>query len=576
MLPQKLTISYLRKAYLDGVLQPEDVLSEILARVGRFRQFNIWISEPSLDFVTAYIKRLKTMDIMKYPLWGIPFAVKDNIDVKGLQTSAGCPKYAYTPSGHAAVVQNLINAGAIPLGKTNLDQFATGLVGARSPYGQVKNALKPELISGGSSSGSAVSVALGQAAFALGTDTAGSGRVPAALNGIFGFKPSCGAWPVSGVVPACESLDCVSVFANNIDDCAAVDNAARKYESADIWSKHICAPLVKQAEFICLPKNELKFFGDFALNYKKAWNNFTDDLISAGAAVKFIDTEIFSKAAQILYAGAYVAERYAAVGNFIEKNPDAVLPVIRQIIESGKNKTAVELFKDLHSLQKYKKEAQELLKGGVLIMPTAGGAWTRAQVEENPIETNSQMGLYTNHCNLLDLSACAIPYGFAGENLPFGISAFALSGQEGLLFSVAAAIENIKENAIMIAVHGLHMRGFELNGVLLSFGAEFVREDKTSPEYKMFALQTQPAKPGLVKVEEGGAPVKTEIWKLPARNFAGFLETTASPLAFGKIKLYDGSEIAGFLCEPLAVKNAKDITEYGGWREYKRREQIEN
>lgn len=429
-----MNINYVKKLYADGA-RPDDLFRKIIKKSEEYKDWNIWITPPSEKLIKPYLDRLESID-KSLPLWGIPFAIKDNIDLGGVPTTAGCPEYAYTPAKSAFVVQRLIDNGAIPIGKTNLDQFATGLVGVRSPYGECHNARQPEMISGGSSSGSAVSVASGLAAFSLGTDTAGSGRVPAMLNTLVGFKPSCGAWSTRGVVPACESLDCVTVFANSIEDAKAVDSVARGYDTDCAWSKEIIRGQNKIPEKIFLPEKEPEFFAD---GYKEKWYKALSQIKDLGITVESIDTQMFSDAASILYDGAYVAERWNALGEFVESHPGATFPVTEKILRSGitDDKTASRLFDDLHSLAMYRHRTRELLKDAVLVMPTAGGSFTRAEVDNDPIATNSKMGLYTNHCNLLDLCAIEVPQDAGDHDHPFGITAFSLSDQENLIMGFA-------------------------------------------------------------------------------------------------------------------------------------------
>ncbi|MDR2427179.1 MAG: allophanate hydrolase [Endomicrobium sp.] len=575
MLPQKISIKWLRQQYAYGHLTPSRVIESIIKRANADKKMNIWICKPDMKFIRPYLKRLKKSNFDKYPLWGIPFAIKDNIDLAGVSTTAACPAYSYIPKESAAVVENLISQGAIPVGKTNMDQFATGLVGTRSPYGEVHNALCGEYISGGSSSGSAVCVARGHSAFALGTDTAGSGRVPAMLNGITGFKPSFGAWSVKGVVPACETLDCVSVFANNFEDCVSVDNAARKYESMDKWSRETHRIFSQKPKYLCLPKNNLEFFGDFANDYAACWKDFEKSVKSLGIPIHYIDTNLFRKAAEVLYGGAYITERWSALGKFIEKHEKKIFLVTKKILESGKSPqfSASELFNVIHNLKAYKCRVKKILKEGVLILPTTGGTWTRKQVRENPIETNNKMGLYTSHCNLLDLAAIAIPFGktCAEENgicIPFGITVFSLADKESYLIAMAELIENLKKREVTVAVHGVHMKGMPLNSILTDIGGAFIKKTKTAEEYRMFALNTMPQKPGIVKVKRGGKSIITQLWSIPQESFAELVCKTLSPMVFGKINLINGETAEGFLCEPYALKGAKDITSYGGWKEF--------
>lgn len=427
-------IKEVKKFYSEGH-SPKELIQDIIKKAEEYKDWNIWITPPSEELIGPYLKELEKKD-RSLPLWGVPFAIKDNIDLAGVPTTAGCPDYAYTPEKSAFVVARLIDNGAIPVGKTNLDQFATGLVGVRSPYGECHNAWQPEMISGGSSSGSAVSVALGLAAFSLGTDTAGSGRVPAMLNTLVGFKPSCGAWSTRGVVPACESLDCVTVFANTLEDASSVDEVARAYDSDCAWSKHISRDKGRRPQKIYIPASEPEFFAD---GYKEKWDRAVTRLYSIGIPVEKVDTQMFSDAASILYDGAYVAERWNALGGFVESHPGSTFPVTEKILRSGStaDKTASRLFDDLHSLAMYRHKTRELLKDAVLVMPTAGGSFTRTEVDADPVQTNSKMGLYTNHCNLLDLCAIEIPENDKDHDHPFGVTCFSLSDQEDLLFGTA-------------------------------------------------------------------------------------------------------------------------------------------
>ncbi|MCM3628573.1 allophanate hydrolase [Paenibacillus glycanilyticus] len=567
-----MTISSLREGYLNGTLTPEHVIQVIIERAESDKEKHIWITAPSLSFIQRYLDRLNQLDRAELPLWGIPFAVKDNIDVACMPTTAGCEEFSYLPAEHAAVVERLVEAGAIPVGKSNLDQFATGLVGTRSPYGETHNALRPELISGGSSSGSAVAVALGHAVFSLGTDTAGSGRVPAALHNLVGLKPSVGAWPSKGVVPACESLDCVTVFAHNLEDAILVDQAVRGIQPDDPWSKEISAGERKLPAKLLLPEGPLTFYGPFADGYRKAWEKSVRQLEAMKLPVQYVSIDLFQSAAALLYEGPWVAERWSALGSFIEANPGATFPVTEKVLRNATKPEfdAASVFTALHKLQGYKLEAKKLFRDAVLVMPTAGGTWTREQVAKDPVATNSAMGLYTNHCNLLDLSALAVPSGEAAADLPFGITLFAGSGEEGMLFELAetirAAREQEREPSTLVAVCGLHMRGLPLERQMLEHGAVFVREDRTSPAYKLMKLQTVPPKPGLLKLPQGGASIEVEVWEMPLAAFGSFTAAIPAPLGIGKVELADGTIVPGFICEAYGTVGAEDITSYGGWR----------
>ncbi|MGO4108577.1 allophanate hydrolase [Paenibacillus sp. YAF4_2] len=574
-IPFELTIERLRDLYASGALMPEAVIAEIMERVQADVDMNIWITPPAMDNIQPYLDRLKGMDPESYPLWGIPFAVKDNIDVAQIPTTAACPAFAYTPQEHATVVQRMIDAGAIPLGKTNLDQFATGLVGVRSPYGETHNALRPELISGGSSSGSAVAVARGHAAFAFGTDTAGSGRVPAALNNLVGYKPSLGAWPIKGVVPACASLDCVNVFAHSLSDALVVDELARGVDETDPWSRSIEGKASKLPHKVLLPSVKPQFYGPYAAEYEEAWDAAVEKITKLEVAVEYIDYDVFFRVAALLYDGPWVAERWASLEPFVTANPGMTYETTEQILRSGasEKQSAASVFKAMHQLQQYKLDTKKLLEQAVMVMPTCGGTWTREQVGADPIRTNSDMGRYTNHCNLLDLCAVAIPAGFADEKLPFGLTLFALAEEEALiagaaeLFLTGEFVQAAPEQAMVsVAVCGLHMRGFPLEKQMLEHSAHFVREASTAAKYQMVRLPTVPAKPGLIKKGRGGHSIQLEVWEMPKAAFGAFTALIPSPLGIGKVELEDGTEIPGFICEGYAEHTAEDITASGGWR----------
>ncbi|MFC3801179.1 allophanate hydrolase [Cohnella sp. GCM10012308] len=581
--PLRMTAAWLREQYAAGELTPRDVVEEIIRRARADRDLNIWIAPPEKEALEPYLNRLDTLD-QSAPLWGIPFAIKDNIDLADIPTTAGCPEYAYTPDAHASVVARLTEAGAIPLGKTNLDQFATGLVGTRSPYGETHNALKPELISGGSSSGSAVAVARGHAAFSLGTDTAGSGRVPAALNGLVGLKPSLGAWPTRGVVPACRSLDCVTVFAHDLADAMRVDRVVRGQDASDPWSRTIARQPSELPRRILLPAGDWPFFGSYASEYEAAWQRAEEKASQLGIEVQTIDYTVFSEAAAVLYDGPWVAERWSALGEFVETHPGVTFPVTEQVLRSGSGDRhdAAAVFTAMHRIQSLKFEAAKLLEHAVLLLPTAGGTWFREEVRNDPVRTNSDMGRWTNHCNLLDLCAIAVPAGEAAPDVPFGITLFASSGGEEMLALLAdrwayPSEETQRPSAgfldelpitTPVAVCGLHMRGFPLERQMKDHGAAFVKEEKTASKYKLYKLPTSPAKPGLVKQEQGGSSIELEIWEMPLETFGRFAALIPAPLGIGKIELADGTEVPGFVCEAYASADAaaEDVTAAGSWR----------
>lgn len=558
--PKKLNLTWLNSAYKNGDLSPQELLEEIIRRAEETAEKNIWIVPPSKELVQKYIDNLPK-DRENYPLWGIPFAIKDNIDLADVPTTAACKEFTYTPKKSAFVVQNLIDAGAIPVGKTNLDQFATGLVGTRSPYGEVHNSHNPDLISGGSSSGSSVSVALGMATFSLGTDTAGSGRVPAMLNTLVGFKPPLGSWSTAGVVPACASLDCVTVFANSLGDAKIVDSQARGFDKDCIWSKEYEIKGEKSAKTIFLPKTEPRFYGDYADICRKKWQNAVKRIEKLPINIEYIDYKMFSDAALILYEGAYVAERWEDLKSFIENSEGKTFPVTEKILRSGDKaeNTAAKLFGNLHELQMYRHKAKMLLKDAVMVMPTAGGTFSRAQVRENPIETNSLMGLYTNHCNLLDMFAVAIPENTKDTNIPFGITVFGLSDSENLVLDMCEKF--LESESLKICVCGIHKKGRALESQLTELGAEFSEHTTTAKEYKLYELDTKPLKPGLVRVLDGGECIEVDVYSLPKTKLASFMENVSSPLNIGDVKLINGEYIKGFLCENYIIETAKDITD---------------
>lgn len=564
------SIAALRKAYTSGRLTPEALIEQLTAQAAEEESYNIWITPPSLSFIQPYLDRLKDLPIENAPLWGIPFALKDNIDLAGVPTTAGCEAYSYIPEEHAAAAARLIEAGAVPVGKTNLDQFATGLVGTRSPYGETKNAWDPDLISGGSSSGSAVSVAAGQALFALGTDTAGSGRVPAALNNLVGWKSSLGSWPVSGIVPACASIDCLTVFTHTMEDAALVDSIIRGFDETDPWSRNTPELSETKPQSYLLPDKEPAFFGPFAEAYRQAWKQTVAALEQSGLPINYVSTAFMEEAASVLYDGPLVAERWAELGGFADSHPGALLPVTEKVLRSGTNPdyTAASLFQAKHQLKAYTRKAEALLQNSVLIMPTAGGTWSRNEVRENPIQTNSDMGRYTNHCNLLELCAVSLPQPFADSRLPFGITLFSSQDNDSLLVGASREIQRCRRKEVTVAVCGLHMRGFALEEQMISHEAYFVKETMSASSYKLVEIPGPPAKPGMIRSEKEGVPIALELWSMPLDQLGSFTSGIPSPLGIGKVELEDGTFTSGFICEAEAAEYGKDITSFGGWKAY--------
>jgi allophanate hydrolase len=502
----------------------------------------------------------------RLPLAGLVAAVKDNIDVAGLATTAGARSYRYAPDEDATSVARLRAAGAVVLGKTNLDQFATGLVGTRSPFGAVRNAWDPQRISGGSSSGSAVAVALGLVDVALGTDTAGSGRVPAALNGVVGLKPTRGLIPTTGVVPACRSLDCVSVFARSVDlagDVAALlsgpdgrDPLARPWPAAASGGApgaRVGIPLDSQ-------------LAGMAEGWAEAFAAVVAALAVTGVEVVAIDISPLLEAATLLYGGAYVAERYAAVGAHIAAHPELVGsdldPTVAGIVLAGAGPSAAELFADMERLDVLAARSRELLAGfDALLTPTTTWHPTIEQVAADPVGANSRMGRFTNFANLLDMSALALPAGSV-HGLPFGVMLTGPAFHDRALMALAA---RLRRAPVELFVVGAHLAGHVLHHELLASGATLGGAAETTTDYRLFALDTTPAKPGLIRVNGGGGRVRGEVWRLPVDGFGAFVASLPRPMSIGTVSLADGRAVRGFLCEPAATSGARDITEHGSW-----------
>lgn len=502
------------------------------------------------------------------PLAGLAAAVKDNIDVAGMPTTAGAASYSYLPAADATAVARLRAAGAVVLGKTNLDQFATGLVGTRSPYGAVRNAWDPTRISGGSSSGSAVMVALGVVDISLGTDTAGSGRVPAALNGIVGVKPTKGLIPTTGVVPACRSLDCVTVFARELGLARTTVELLSGADGIDTGARNDRATALPATPLrVAVPaSHNLEGLAD---GWGDAFSAVVDELTGHGVEVVAVDITPLLRAADLLYGGAFVAERTAAVGDHITKHADLIGsdldPTVAAIVQAGADATAVEYFRDLEQLERLGAEGRVLLDGfAALLTPTTTWHPTLAEVAADPVGANARMGRFTNFANLLDMSSLAVPAGTV-EGLPFGVMLTGRAFDDRLLADVAALVGGPTAELLVV---GAHLSDQPLNHQLVSAGGSLVADVRTAPTYRLHALQTQPPKPGLVRVVEGGVSVPGEVWRLPAAGLGRFVNALPAPMTIGTVELDDGSSVTGFLCEPYALEGALDISDFGGWRAY--------
>jgi allophanate hydrolase len=587
-------LASLRRAYAEGTLTPVQVAEEALRRADDWKHPHVWIEKTGREQLLALAKALPPKPTPELPLYGVPFAIKDNIDLAGIKTTVGCPAFAYAPEKSATVVAKLIAAGALPIGKTNLDQFATGLVGTRSPFGICQSVFNPEYISGGSSSGSAVAVASGMVTFALGTDTAGSGRVPAAFNNIVGLKPTKGLLSTNGVFPTCRSLDCVSIFAGSCHDAQAILDVAAGFDAGDAYSRSRPkkSPAIPASfKFGVLPLAQWEFFGDAeaAELYEQAIASFRAD---GGEPVEF-DYTPFAQAAALLYAGPWVAERRWALGEFYDKHGDAMHPVVREIIGNAKKYDAVATFDAQYKLQALAQSVAPVWeKVDVLLLPTAGTTYRIKEILADPIKLNSNLGYYTNFVNLLDLSALALPAGFRKSNgLPFGVTLIGRAFADSSLLQLGAKYHqaiggtigitsmNINEqplpakktSGILLAVVGAHLRGQPLNHQLTSRQAEFIRQTRTAPCYRLFALaNTQPPKPGLKRVAEKlPQGIEVEIWSLDDAAFGSFVAEIPPPLGIGTLELEDGTSVKGFLCEPIGLDGARDITEFGGWRTFR-------
>jgi allophanate hydrolase len=548
-----------------------DAVRETYRRIRELSGQPVWIhlipEAESLARLEALGPRSESL-----PLYGMTFAIKDNIDLAGVPTTAACPEFAYVPEKSAGVVERLLAAGAIPIGKTNMDQFATGLVGTRSPYGACSSVYDKRYISGGSSSGSAVAVAAHLVDFALGTDTAGSGRVPASFNNIVGFKPTRGALTTSGVVPACRTLDCVCIFAEDAAMAERIFEVAVGFDPEDAYSRvpgQAREWPVSGFRFGVPAEETLRFFGDESAVrlYRDAIARFEK---KGGKKVEF-DYSPFHEAAQLLYSGPWVAERLAAISDFAQAHPEALHPVTGKIILSAASLSAVDTFGAMYKLAALARRAErEWERMDFMLLPTAGAAYTHEEVAAEPFALNTNLGYYTNFVNLLDLAALAIPAGFRSNGIPFGVTLIGPAWSDAALLDTAAQSQPYcPAGYVPLAVCGAHLRGQPLNRQLTSAGAFFIEACQTSPNYRLYALNgTVPAKPGLAFAPAGGAAIDVEVWAVPVSTFGAFVAAVPPPLAIGTCTLSSGRKVKSFVCEPFALENAAEITELGGWRQY--------
>jgi allophanate hydrolase len=594
-----LDIASLRRAYREGATTPADVMARVLAAVLDKTTEGIWIHVRDADEVMAEARSLERSYAAdaRPPLYGIPFGVKDNIDVAGVPTTVACPEFAHVPSESAPVVERLRAAGAIWVGKTNLDQFATGLVGVRSPYGIPSNPFDSRYVTGGSSSGSAAAVARGQVSFALATDTAGSGRVPAAFTHIVGFKPSRGLLSTRGVVPACRSIDCVSVMARSCEDAGEVMALMTAFDAGDPYSRHEAArfswlaPQGARRWRAGVPRGADRTFDDD--DARAQFDAACARLDAMGVVLEEVDLTPFFEAGDLLYEGAWIAERLAGFGDFVRSRPDALLPVIRAILARAERHRAEDAFRALHRLMALRRSIEPLWSRiDALVVPTTPGIPRIDEVLRDPIETNTRLGRYTTFANLLDLAGVAVPSGFRRDGLPAGVTFIGPWGSDASLLAFASAFHRTdtdgdqrplsvpdpqtggsRPDCVPLAVVGAHLSGQPLNRQLTERGATLLRTARTAPCYRLYALpETQPPKPGLVRKAEGeGTRIEVEVWEVPLGEFGSFVANVLSPLAIGQIDLDDGTRVHGFLCEEHAVSQASDISSFGGWRTYLQR-----
>jgi allophanate hydrolase len=590
-----LRLGALKTAYSAGSLTPRQLLASLREQAAVLNpEFKLFIHLLSIEELEPYLAALDGKSAADLPLFGVPFAIKDNIDLAGIPTTAACPAFAYTPERSATIVEQLIALGAVPLGKTNLDQFATGLNGTRSPYGECRNSVHPDYPSGGSSAGSSLAVALGVASFALGTDTAGSGRVPAALNNLVGLKASKGLISTAGVVPACRSLDCVTYFTSTAREASQLLGLTAKLDQRDDYSRS--NPLWNDASAFGVPRGGFRFGVPMQLEFLGCTESpglfaaTVEQLKALGGVPVPIDFTPFLQAARLLYAGPWVAERYLVAGSLIEAQPDAVLPVIKAVLEQAPAVSGVDTFRAQYHLQALKVICDQLMSDlDCVLTPAYPRPVTLAELHAEPVLRNSDLGYYTNFMNMLDYAAVALPAGFMANALPWGVTLFGRAFTDQYLLSLADALQRQTElplcgerslnlpapanparhDMARVVVCGAHLDGLPLNWQLKQRGGRLIEATHSSPDYQLYALAGGPPfRPGMVRVAKGGVAVEVEVWQLPSSEMGSFLTGIPAPLGLGKVQLADGRWETGFICEAYGLTGAADISHFGGWRGY--------
>ncbi len=575
----RLSIDGIATAVGSGRRSAVAVIEDVLARLAAYDpvQSAVWISryDPAALLAAAGRVDAQVAAGETLPLAGVPFAVKDNIDVAGLDTTAACPAFAYRPDQSATVVERLVAAGAIPVGKTNLDQFATGLNGTRSPYGIPRNAYNRDWVSGGSSSGSAVAVAAGLVAFALGTDTAGSGRVPAAFNHLVGFKPTRGRWSSHGLVPACRTLDCITVFAGTADEAALVDAVVAGFDGEDALSRSP-GDMPRGRRRIGIPRAaQCRWFGDIESEFL-----YRQALAGLDVEIVEIDLAPLDEAARLLYDGPWVAERTAALQPLLERDAGAVHPVVREIVKQGYRYSAVDAFRGSYRLAELARAAERMwAEVDLIVLPTAPTSYRVREMLAAPVALNATLGAYTNFVNLLDMAAIAVPTGAYASGVGFGVTLMGPMGTDRALIDAARALFPApaslppldlegRMESVKLAVVGAHLKDMPLHWQLTSRDARFVGVTTTAPTYRLYAMaDSVPPKPALVHSADG-AGIALEVYEFDMAAFGSFVAEVPPPLAIGTVTLADGSQVKGFVAEPRAMTGAEDITALGGWRAY--------